>query len=118
MSELLLHVDENPEADLADIELCKRIANVLLKHYPGHVWHVEANCEKAGVANIKLNYPDKLGVLPKFGYRLHISKLSDDKIMRAGGELLERYKLARTKATPYSIIDAIENGCDRTGEIR
>lgn len=117
--DLLLNAQHsNDEADLKDIELCRRVADVLLKYYAGHVWHVEANGEKAGVVNIKLNYPDKLGILPKFGYRLHIDKLSDEKIMRAGGELLERHNLARSKATPYAVIDAINNGCDKAGEVR
>lgn len=116
--DLLVNEISSGENDLKDIELCRRIADVLLKHYPGHVWNVEANTETGGVANIKLNYPDKLGILPKFGFRLHIDKLNDDKIMRAGGELLERYKLARGRASAYSMMDAINNGCDRAGEMR
>lgn len=106
---------EQSEADLRDIETCKSVADVLMKHYPGHIWHIEVNSETAGVCNIKLNYPDKLGILPKWGYRLHLHNLNAERIMRAGGEILERYRLARSRATPYAMLDAINNGCDMAG---
>lgn len=117
--EILLNENSHGETAVADIEICKAVAGVLMRHYEGHVWHVGADSSSnVMMIDIKLNYPDKLGCLPKFGYKLKIVGLTDEKIMRAGGELLERYRLARSKATAYSMINAIENGMDKTGMIK
>lgn len=105
--------------DLADIELCRDIAKVLLTHYPGHLWHVGVDSNpNVRMVDIKLAYPDRLGVLPKFGYKMMIDNATSHRIMMAGGELLERYRLARARATPYAHIDVINNGLDRAGEVR
>lgn len=117
-SGILSHEESHGETDLRDIEICRDIATVLMDHYPGHVWHVAADSgPTVGMADIKLNYPDRLGVLPKFGYKLLLATITPEKIMRAGGELLERYRLARSRATQYAIVDAISNGLDQAGAV-
>lgn len=118
MSNILLNELSHGETAIADIEICKAVAGVLMRHYPGHVWHVGCDTSpNVMMIDIKLNYPDKLGCLPKFGFKLRVTGCNDSKIMKAGGELLERYRLARTRATQYSMVEAIENGVDKTGMI-
>lgn len=119
MNKILLNETSHGETAVADIEICKAVAAVLMRHYEGHVWHVGCDSSpNVRMIDIKLNYPDKLGCLPKFGYKLKLDGCNDAKVMRAGGELLERYRLARSHATPYSLINAIENGMDKTGMVK
>lgn len=119
MDPTIIKEESHGETDLKDIELCKVVAAVLMRFYPGHVWYVAANSDSTvRMIDIKLHYPDKLGLLPKFGYKMRLDGATDDKIMRAGGELLERYRLARSNATPYTMIDAINNGIDTAGMVK
>lgn len=117
--DLLVRQQAHSQEDLKDLELCKEIGRVLCSHYPAHPWHISVDSSpNVQMVDIKVNYPDKLGILPKFGYKMRLSTMTPEKIMRAGGELLERYNLARAQATPYAMIDAIKNGCDKSGIVK
>lgn len=83
------------EAD--DILLAKRAAELLNKHYPGHLWAVNVNSE-GGVMIIK-NYRLSFS----YGMVLHLRNIYADpslrRVIRAGGELLERAHMVRGRAT-------------------
>ena len=75
--------------------LACRASELLQKHYPGYVWAVNVNSEDTGgVMTIK-----NFSVSSSYGMILHIAKLDNKlkKVVRAGGELLERAKLIRGK---------------------
>lgn len=78
----------------ADVTLMKQISDVLERHYPCHPWMVKVT-HKQGVAMIKL--PILMGRNDE--YVLHINRLKGDPglraVVRAGGELLERYNVPR-----------------------
>ena len=82
---------DNPEHFLADVTMAKRIAEALYKHYPDHIWMVNAD-NGNNIATVQLG-----GVTGKYGFYLHLDKLSVGmgEVMRAGGEILERYRLHR-----------------------
>jgi hypothetical protein len=71
--------------------LAKQAADMLNKHYPGHLWAVNVNSE-GGVMLIK-----NFSISFLYGYTLHLDKLDVglQKVMRAGGEILERAKMKR-----------------------
>jgi hypothetical protein len=77
-----------------DIQLAKTLTGLLDKTYPGYVWFVDVNSNQ-GLINVK-----NLFLSGKMGFRIDmakiysISQLEKDLIM-AGGELLERFDLAR-----------------------
>ena len=111
----------------ADIAICKQVADDLGKHYPGHPWAIGADHE-AGVLWIHLAYPDNRMTAadvmsgPSFGipgYLLHIKSLKSKydwgKVMRAGGELLERYDIARGRMRESDWQKASEHGMDKAG---
>lgn len=81
----------NQEVD--DILLAKRAADQLHKHYPNYPWAVHVNSE-GGVMNIF-----NLAVSSVYGYVLHLRNVYGDpdlkRVMRAGGEILERAHLFR-----------------------
>lgn len=78
-----------------DLALTKRMAEVLERHYPGHPWMVQVS-HAQGVAYVKLPILMKRNQ----AYILHIDRMAMDPtlrcVMRAGGELLEKYQVPRT----------------------
>jgi len=77
-----------------DLVLQKDLELLLHRHYPGHFWCVDVNIRQ-GMINVK-----NLFLSGTMGFRLKLqgiftaSQVEHD-VMMAGGELLERYKLAR-----------------------
>ncbi len=95
----------------------------LTEHYPGHPWWVTADHEH-GYATIRLPYYDKLRVNKDaaWAYILHIHNLNSDptlrRVVKAGGEMLERYGLPRERqSVDYETrLRAVEHGLDLTSE--
>jgi hypothetical protein len=85
-----------------DLSLAARITNKLEKHYPGYLWGVLFD-EDGGVVNIiNETVQSPLATNLKYGYVLHMRTIHMDPdlkcVMRAGGEILERARLDRTRA--------------------
>ncbi|HKS73269.1 MAG TPA: hypothetical protein VJQ82_08730 [Terriglobales bacterium] len=113
---MIIDTESHGPTAVADIALCKMIYETLLEHYPNHPWLIGANSE-SGAADIKLLYTDPRNPRTNWGYSLNLNSLvtHDErkrKIVRAGGELLERYGLARNGAREDSLLRAIEHGLD------
>ena len=89
----MLEISGEAAATVADYDIAKRIAETLNKHYPGHLWGVTANHE-TGVATV-LN----LRLSGRWGFIIKLSEILDDphlkKVITAGGEILERYRISR-----------------------
>ena len=105
--------------DVKDIALCRKIWQVLDKHYQGHPWMVGAD-HRAGTVTIQLAYNDKVDWrFSRMGWILHINKLETPeelkKVMRAGGDMLERFNLKRDAATENSRQYAKSNGLIKDG---
>lgn len=80
--------------ELADLEIAKQMTVVLDKHYPGHMWAVNVD-SAGGVATVKnFRLSGQWGFVLKLGVTYSGSEF-DRRVMLAGGELLERYKLHR-----------------------
>jgi len=80
--------------EVQDQLTAQQCAEVLNQHYPGHAWAVHVSSGQ-GLINI-MNF----NLSGKHGYRLKLSGLYSwddlrDRVMRAGGEILERAKLPR-----------------------
>jgi len=91
---------------MIDMSMAKDIAETLFAHYPGYMWGVNV---VSGVAIIKC-----LNVSSLYGFVLHYSKIKDDagfrkkEVLRAGGEILERAKLARGERKKGESVIAVE----------
>lgn len=91
MSDILM--TDQPQVAASDMVLARNMAETLHKHYPGHLWAV--TCEN-GVASVRNMYlSGQWGFLLKVGEQYSASEF-DRQVVRAGGELLERYKLSRS----------------------
>ena len=88
--------------------LVKNVMNTLNKHYPEHAWMISAD-DIGGVVNIFLPHCSL-----QDGYTLHIADLAtnDEPIWRAGGELLERFKMTAGKLNVQQAAEIERNPLD------
>jgi hypothetical protein len=72
--------------------LAKNVGEHLHRHYPGHLWAVNVGGGVVTVQNLSLS--------GKWGFRIFENEIDPDYkcVMRAGGELLERFNLRRGAA--------------------
>lgn len=121
--ELVLQADGYGSTRLKDLAEGKKVLDVLEKYYPGHDWFVNC-CHQAGTASVQLMYEgsDRTTRIWKYGYVLHLNKLDastlEGKVMKAGGEVLERYNMARSAVTENSIVDFFKKGVDASNMVQ
>lgn len=87
-------ITDNPQGNLIDIANAKMAAEALHAAYPGHLWGVACDV-RTGFMDIR-----NLGLSGNWGFRIRLSKIYTHSalkrdVLRAGGELLERYNLSR-----------------------
>ena len=83
--------------DVRDMDLCKEALELLHGHYPMHLWVARCDGGILFIKTLRLTGPKGNGA---FGFALKTANLDDAKvrkakILRAGGELLERAGWAR-----------------------
>ena len=74
-----------------DYDLAKRCTEVLDRRYPGHLWAVTVNQGVIIIHNMALS--------AEYGYAIHSRDLDTEyrHVIRAGGEILERFNMARSR---------------------
>ena len=79
--------------DPMDEAACKHAVGILFKHYPGHEWMVDI---AGGIMNIRSG-----NLSTSYGWRQRLDEMEprsfDKQIMRAGGEILERFGMPAQK---------------------
>lgn len=87
-------VTDAPEQNMHDLLTARTMAETLHAAYPGHFWAV--NCDgKTGMADVR-----NLALSGNWGFRLKLggiysaSQFKHD-VIKAGGEILERFRLSR-----------------------
>ena len=74
-------------------EIAKNVAELLQQTYPGYQWAVNADLH-GGVVHIY-----NLNLSGRWGFLMKVKDVVEDggkrKVMQAGGELLERYRVSR-----------------------
>lgn len=103
----------------ADEALCIVIGQDLTAAYPGYAWDVGVDHE-AGVLNIRLSVP-VVGGMAQPGFLMHVATAigsnGQKKIRAAGGEILERWRLRRDRASRDWLDEAHQNGLDRSNMV-
>ncbi len=89
-------ITDNPQGNANDLLMAKEMADSLHATYPGHIWAVSVD-GSIGFADVR-----NLALSGSWGYRLRLDKMfsaSDFKkrVLRGGGEMLERYRMTRGK---------------------
>lgn len=86
-----------PELSANDYVMAKNMAEMLHRHYPGHLWAVTCDGDK-GIATIRnLMLSGDWGFILKLPLIYSASEW-DKRVIMAGGEVLERYRIARAGA--------------------
>jgi len=88
---------DTPQVDANDYVTAKNAADTLHKHYPGHLWAVAID-RAAHMLDVR-----NLALSGAWGFRISLDAVYsgtqfERMVMRAGGELLERYRVARRRA--------------------
>lgn len=105
------HGDDDPRPDPfihADFHLTRQIAEVVEQHYFGHPFRVVVD-HRQGIVKVQLPH-----LMPAIcWYVVHISDLNSDpgfkQIVRACGDILERYKLPRAAYDRQDFIAAVHS---------
>jgi hypothetical protein len=97
---LLSDADAASGIPFADMALAAAVYHKLDAHYPGHQWRVSAD-HGTGIVTVQLLYLDTEQRHGRWGVLIKIDRLNGDPNLRAavtaGGELLERFGLPRTR---------------------
>lgn len=101
-------LDDDPTEDphvQADVALTNRIATVIEQHYAGHPWMIEvSHAQRCAFISIPL-------FMGQTKWVLHIDKLASDPglraVVRAAGEILERYRIPRQRFSPDHFLAAL-----------
>lgn len=94
--------------DDRDDGIAKEVARILCEAYPGHPWHISV---AGGMIVIKLmNISNKMGIARRYDRLTFDATIMKKEIVRAGGEFLERARLARGAYRGQQIgeVDGIE----------
>lgn len=97
-------VTDAPQIAANDLIAAKNAADVLNRHYPGHLWAVSCDQGMLDVRNMALS--------GNWGFRVKLPVIYsasefDRQIMRAGGEILERYRIRRSRKPDNDAISAL-----------
>lgn len=90
----LLDIAPDDEATPLDMALSKQIAEALHKHYPNQLWGVNVEARTGLITIRNLYLAGNWGYVLKMGAIYSASALEKDAI-RAGGEILERFRMSR-----------------------
>lgn len=87
-------VTDAPQLRANDLVMAKEMADALHSAYPGHMWAVSVDKGLADVRNLALS--------GNWGFRLKLDTIYSGSsfkkdVLRAGGELLERFNVARKR---------------------
>ncbi len=99
-----------------DEVIAKEVADLLLRYYPGYLWAVSID-SRATVGMLDIR---NLSLSGKWGFRFPLKQYLDGldtrkKIVMAGGELLERYRMPRKG---FSAADYAHIPTDRFGNFK
>jgi hypothetical protein len=94
----MIELTGNPNVVALDFLTAKQMAETLHSHYPGHLWAVTCEGLK-GIATVR-----NLRLSGRWGFVIKLRDLKADpgmkEVIRAGGELLERYRVSRGRFNP------------------
>lgn len=111
MSEIIVANDADLRQTLTEREVCDSVGPLLAREYPGYRWRVEAH---GGVVDIRCEHTNA-----KWGYTLLYDRSFSEtdwrkKVLRAGGEILERFHMTRRG---FNVANFLERPRDFAGLI-
>ncbi len=106
---------DRPQITANDMVMAKEMADILNTAYPGHLWAVHVDGAGSGFADVRnLAFSGAWGFRVKLKDIYSASQFKKD-ILRAGGEVLERY---RQRRGAFSDSDFQSTPTDRVGNFK
>lgn len=98
----MIDLTGTPDVAALDVNMARDMAETLHAAYPGHLWAVTCEGDK-GIATVR-----NLALAGNWGFVLKLKEISTAsdwkrKVIQAGGELLERFRLRRGEADSAAI---------------
>jgi hypothetical protein len=103
-------VHADAERDQRDMQMARGIGRYLHSLYEGHFWQVEVD-SKQGYAAITI--PLLLG---NWKWKIPLTELSQAMVRKAGGEILERFKIPRSTIDVGAFLGAKKNAVSRASQ--
>lgn len=101
----LIDIDPDNVGSANDFVMARTLAEKLHQHYPGHLWGVNVE-GKTGLITIRNLYlSGNWGYVLKLGAVFSMSDLERNAV-RAGGEILERFRMQRAQFVADQYADA------------
>ncbi len=89
------------QKEINENRICSMVGSQLMKHYPNWEWYVECRLE-TGVVSVRNQSLDG-----DYGFYIPLKSLLNETdptlVMRAGGEILERYRVHQDASKQYDI---------------
>jgi len=91
--------DQSCSSLVEDYDEAKRIAEKLNQHYPGHLWAVNVNQGVAFIKNLMLS--------GSHGFVIKLKDIDSNyrAVVKAGGEVLERFNISRGRLQEQEILN-------------
>jgi len=101
MTDIIIADDSDIQAEMQSMAWSKRIAECLEKYFPGYMWAVHADA-KNNIATVQ-----SMALSGEYGFYLHLDKIDNHnkKIIHAGGEILERYRVNRSRMDEAQVLN-------------
>jgi hypothetical protein len=89
----IANIDDGASHELGMMITCRNIGEVLAKKYRDYTWMVQPYADGSAYQIYCVNLSGK------WGFVIHANKIDNDykAVIRAGGEILERFNLSRVK---------------------
>lgn len=105
-------VTDRPDIPLIDKIMAGGMAETLHKHYPNHLWAVNVN-SKGGIATVyNMMLSGQMGYILPLDVAWSATEW-EKMVMRAGGEILERYRQQRAKANLEELVNVPSDAAGR-----
>lgn len=104
------HTEADRDHTAIDQSIAESVGRMLHHHYRGHFWMVHVD-SKQGVCLITI--PVLLG---NWKYKIPLTSLSEAMVVRAGGEILERFKIPRGNIDIAAFVSARGKAVSRANE--
>ena len=105
-------ITDNPQGEFMDVATAKQMAEALHEAYPGHLWAVSCDT-RTGFADVR-----NLALSGNWGFRIFLGRVYSASsfkktVLKAGGEILERYRLTRGRFDDVQLSDLTEDFAGR-----
>lgn len=100
----------DPERDQRDMQMARGVGRLLHATYEGHFWSVEVD-SRQGICLVGI-----VLLLGNWKYKIPLTQLTPAAVIRAGGEILERFNIPRSSIDVAAFVNAKQRAVSRASD--